>query len=304
VPVVIESLAKRYGPIYALRGVNLSVREGSIVGLVGPNGAGKTTLIKSVIGLVRPSRGRILVDGVPSLRPEAKSLLAYSPEVPEAPGWETPCSLLEGLAYIEGYSRVEARSIAREALEKVGLSEHCNSKVARLSKGMKKRLLIAAALVPGDRRYYFFDEPFTGLDPSWIAAVREIIDELKDRGAGVLISSHILKELEDIIDSVAILFEGRILFSGTLEELAEEASVKPVLLIRVDDPLRALQIIRAEGLAGEQKPGGRVRVWLGSIQEADRIIDLLRSRGVRILAYEVTEASLEDAYFQILRKAG
>jgi ABC-2 type transport system ATP-binding protein len=300
VALIVRDLVKNYGRVRALNGVSLSLDRGTVMGLVGPNGAGKTTLIKSVLGLVKPNSGEILVDDMPAWIPEAKRLLAYSPEAPEAPPWETGCGLLESLAMLEGVSRSEARRLAREALERLGLLEYCGRKIAGMSKGMRKRLLIAQALIPRGKQYYLLDEPFSGLDPEWVAEVRKIILELRDSGAGVLVSSHILKELEDIADRVAIIHFGRVLFEGSLGELFEKAAKRPYIVVRVRDVEEAAQLLRSMGYSFTRVAAGSLRIQLHSIDEADKVLEALRRGGVKVLSYEVRETSLEDAYLALL----
>lgn len=296
----IRSLRKRYGPIVALRGVSLRLEPGEILGLIGPNGAGKTTLIKSVMGIVVPDGGEILVEGLPAATPRGKRLLAYSPEAPIGPSWARVCELLERLAWIEGVPLSEARRQAREAASSLGLEGLCDRRLGWLSKGQRKRVMIAQALVPPGRRYYLLDEPLTGLDPEWVARVREIFVGLARSGAGVLVSSHILRELEAVVNRVAIIRRGQLVFYGTLEELASRVGQRPVLVLRVKDLAGARSVLERLGYRPVLEGGATLRVDLESIEDADRVLDALRSAGVKLLGYEVKEASLEDAYLRLV----
>ena len=299
-PVTVESVVKRYGPIPALRGLSMSLEPGEILGLVGPNGAGKSTLIKSIVGLTKPDRGRITVDGHPAGSPEAKKLLSYSPETPAGPGWATVCEILEMASYLEGYPSAEARRLAREAAASLGLSDLCGRRLGTLSKGQLKRVLIAQALVPPGKRYYLFDEPLTGLDPEWVARVREIISGLARGGAGVLVSSHILRELETIVDRVVIVSAGRTVFEGTLEELAKRAGTGVLLVVRTRSSGEAVRLLEQWGLSARLLSSTALQVEVGSVEEAEEVVRRLRSSGVEITGYEIKEASLEDAYLRLV----
>jgi len=296
----VRSLKKRYGPIVALRGVSLRLEPGEILGLIGPNGAGKTSLIKSVMGIVVPDAGEILVDGVPAASPRGKRLLAYSPEAPIGPSWARVCELLERLAWIEGVPSGEARRQARRAAEALGLEGLCDRRLGWLSKGQRKRVMIAQALLPEAKKYYLLDEPLTGLDPEWVARTREIIVQLARSGAGVLVSSHILRELEAVVNKVAIIRRGQLVFYGTLDELASRVGQRPVLVLRVGDISGARSVLEGLGYRPVLEGGAAIRVDLDSVEDADRIIDALRKAGVKLLGYEVKEASLEDAYLRLV----
>ena len=161
--LVVEGLRKRYGRVVAVDGVSFSVPQGKIVGFIGPNGAGKTTTIKSILGLVRPNEGRVSVNGVDAWRvPSVKRLLGYVPELPEAPGWMTACGLLEKLGVLDGLGFNEARRVAKSVLNELGLGDKCDIAISRLSKGERKRVLIAQAMLV-EHEYYLLDEPLTGL---------------------------------------------------------------------------------------------------------------------------------------------
>ncbi len=301
-PIIARDVRKRYGPITALRGVSLTIPEGEIVGLVGPNGAGKTTFIKSVVGLVVPDSASIQVDGIDWRMPEAKRLISYSPEIPENPDWATVCELLERLAWLEGMSLIDARREARLAAEKLGLRELCQRRIKSLSKGQKKRVMLAQALIPGDwKKYYLLDEPFTGLDPEWVSTTRSIIASLRDQGKGVLVSSHILRELEAIISRVAIIIAGKVIFEGPVSTLAEKFAGRPIVILRVDRPGDAVRILKESGYKAELYAGASVRVYVDSEHDADLIVSIVKRSGLRVLGYEIKILSLEDAYLRLLR---
>ena len=297
-PLVVRDLHKRYGRrVYAVRGVSFTVEEGSVVGLVGPNGAGKTTTIKCILGLVRPTKGEILVDGEPASSPRARVKLGYVPELPDAPSWMTPLELLELLGRLEGLSAYEARRRAAALLREVGLEEAAERRIGALSKGMRKRLLIAQALVNTEaKRYILMDEPMSGLDPEWVERVRSIVRKLRGEGIGVLISSHLLRELEGLVDNVVVIYSGRVVYQGGIEALAEAAG-GPVVEARVSDPGRVARMLEESGIAERiEVEGDVVRVYLRRGVDPFEAVNVIRSSGVRVLNIEVKTFSLEELY--------
>ncbi|WP_062661850.1 ABC transporter ATP-binding protein [Aeropyrum camini] len=241
------SLSKRFGRRHAYRDVEFSFASG-VLGVLGPNGAGKTTLLKTILGLVKPTDGKILVEGVDPRSPEFERLMpkiGYVPELPEAPLWTTPCMLLETLARLEGYSGVDARVRAGEALELVGLGAECGTPIGRLSKGARKRVLVAQAFL-GERELLVLDEPYTGLDPEWVFRVRELVRAAAREGATVIVSSHILRELEDLATHILVLRTAP-LFYGTVEEFRAWLSGPPRVILSAGEPRRAVEVLKREG---------------------------------------------------------
>lgn len=299
--IEVRNLVKRYRYLTAVDNVSFELGEGEVLGLVGPNGAGKTTTIKSILGLVVPDQGSILVDGVDPLRdPSVKRKIAYVPEIPQAPEWATVCGLLESLGVLEGLSRVEARRRALEALEEFGVRSLCNRKMKMTSKGQRKRILLAQAVLT-DKSYVLLDEPVSGLDPEWVAAVRRKILEWRNSGIGVLVSSHILKELQEIVDRVVILSKGRKVFEGTLRELASIVGVKGIVTITTPAAPDAARILENEGYKVLSVTGKTLRVEVENESSPKRILGLLEERGISIEGFEYREASLEDAYMRLVR---
>src|SRR5712691_5306287 len=215
--LAVRGLAKRYGTVQALRGVDLSVEPGELVGLLGPNGAGKSTLVKIAVGLVHPSAGTAEVAGAPAGSLAARRALGYLAELFRFPGWHTADEVLtlhQRLAGSRGGERERG-----ELLELVGLADARRRRVEDMSKGMQQRLGIAQALV-GSPRVLFLDEPTSALDPVGRRTVRTLLEELQQRGVAVLLNSHLLSEIELVCDRVVILLGGRVVTAGTPAELA------------------------------------------------------------------------------------
>jgi ABC-2 type transport system ATP-binding protein len=221
--LAVRGLVKRYGRVEALRGVDLEVEPGELVGLLGPNGAGKSTLVKIACGLVRPSSGSAEILGSPAGSPAARAALGYLAELFRFPGWYTADEVLrlhQSLARSQGGERERT-----ELLEIVDLAGARDRKVDAMSKGMQQRLGIAQALV-GDPKVLLLDEPTSALDPVGRRTVRELLERLRGRGISVLLNSHLLSEIELVCDRVTILLRGEVVTSGAPSDLARPRGVE------------------------------------------------------------------------------
>jgi len=304
VALEVRDLYKTYSYVRALQGLSFTLQRGEVLGFIGPNGAGKTTTIKIITGLVIPDKGAVMVDGQDVLHnPYVRKGVGYVPELPNAPPWARVCDFLVRVAGIEGVPEREARLLARRALERLGVDDLCNRKFRHTSKGQKKRILLAHALMT-PKQYVLMDEPITGLDPEWVAETRKIIYELRSQGAGVLVSSHILKELEEIVDRVIIITRGTKVFEGTLQELAEKAGTGKVVVVRPSSVEAALRVLEQAGLTDVEVVGNKVRVFLPEGWTPTRLISLLEESGVLVHEFEYSESRLEDAYLRLVRGGG
>jgi ABC-2 type transport system ATP-binding protein len=218
-----QALAKHYGNVRALAGVDVSVDEGELVGLLGPNGAGKSTLVKIGCGLVRPSGGSAVVCGARAGSREARAAMGYLAELFRFPGWCSADELLELHQRLAGSTGGEPERT--ELLELVGLSDARGRHVEDMSKGMQQRLGIAQALV-GTPRMLFLDEPTSALDPAGRRTVRGLLEELRRRGVAVLLNSHLLSEVELVCDRVVIIHRGEVVAAGRPQELAKPRGVE------------------------------------------------------------------------------
>jgi ABC-2 type transport system ATP-binding protein len=265
--LAVRGLAKRYARVEALAGVDLEVREGELVGLLGPNGAGKSTLVKIACGLVRPTRGTAEICGLRAGSLEARRRIGYLAELFRFPGWYSADELLDLHQRLSG-SRGGAGE-RTELLELVGLAEARDRRVEQMSKGMQQRLGIAQALV-GSPPLLLLDEPTSALDPVGRRTVRELLEELRRRGASVLLNSHLLSEIELVCDRVAIMLNGRLVAEGSPAELARARGVE----IETDEGTRLFEKSTREdvpGLVAELVATGRkvygVRVLTSTLEE-------------------------------------
>jgi ABC-2 type transport system ATP-binding protein len=221
--LAVRGLGKRYGAVHALKGVDLDVGEGELVGLLGPNGAGKSTLVKIAVGLVRPSAGEVRVAGARAGSRAARRAVGYLAELFRFPGWYTADEVLELHQRLAG-SGGGARERER-LLDLVALAEAADRRVDGMSKGMQQRLGLAQALV-GDPPVLLLDEPTSALDPVGRRTVRLLLEELRGRGTTVLLNSHLLSEVELVCDRVAILLGGEVVTAGTPHELSRPRGVE------------------------------------------------------------------------------
>jgi ABC-2 type transport system ATP-binding protein len=278
VPTVLhcESLEKRYGATVALGGVDLEVERGELLGLLGPNGAGKSTLTKIACGLVRASGGRAQVEGAPAGSAPARAAIGYLAELFRFPDWLSADELIalhQDLAGSEG-----GPAERQELLELVGLEEARKVKVSAMSKGMQQRLGIAQALV-GSPRLLMLDEPTSALDPVGRRVVRDLLRRLREREVAVVLSSHLLSEVELVCDRVAILVGGQIVARGTPGELARPRGVE----VDTGDGVRSFPDAKRE--------------------DVPRIVADLVSSGEQVYGVNLLASTLEDAYLEAVGAA-
>jgi ABC-2 type transport system ATP-binding protein len=221
--LAVRGLRKRYGAVDALKGVDLEIAEGELVGLLGPNGAGKSTLVKIACGLVRQSAGTAEVAGAPAGSVEAQRAVGYLAELFRFPDWLSADELLalhQRLAGATGGARERA-----DLLGLVGLGDVAERRVGAMSKGMQQRLGLAQAMV-GAPRVLLLDEPTSALDPAGRRTVRGLLEGLRERGVAVLLNSHLLSEVELVCDRVAIIARGELVAVGTPAQLSHPGGVE------------------------------------------------------------------------------
>lgn len=207
----------------AVHDVSLEVHRGEIFGFLGPNGAGKTTTIKALLGLIRPDRGELSILGHPAQSMGWRAYVGYLPEHPNFYEFLTGFELVVWLGKLSGLSQQEAEKEAKRQLERVQMSHAMNRRLRSYSKGMLQRVGLAQALI-GSPKVLILDEPMTGLDPIGRRDIRELILELKHEGRTILYSSHILPDVEQTCDRVAIIHQGRLRQSGPLEEILRDTT--------------------------------------------------------------------------------
>ncbi len=223
-PLYIENYTKKFGKFVAVRNVSFSVTRGKIHGFIGPNGAGKTTTIKAIIGAYSKSFGKIIVEGYKAGTPKAKSKIGYIPERASFPATMTCMEYLVTMAELSGFKPKLAREKAASILKELGMEKHKNRKPIAFSSGMKKKILVAQALML-DPHLLVLDEPAASLDPTARKEMFQMFKDIKKKGCSILLSSHILTELQDIVDEVTFISQGEIRFSGTVNDLSKESGI-------------------------------------------------------------------------------
>src|SRR5438128_6470454 len=295
-----EELAKRYGRITALAGLTMSIPAGDVFGFLGPNGAGKTTAVKLLLGLARPSAGEGWVLGAPlsdrAAHRRARRGVGYLPELFRYQHWLSAREVLRVHCELIGLDRSAWDAEIKDALGIVGLAERADDRVGGYSKGMQQRLGLGVALL-GRPALVLLDEPTSALDPVGRHDVREVIRALKSRGTTVFLNSHLLTEVEQVCDRVAIVDKGRVIQVGTLAELLVTDAVRVRATGLGNGGLDAL------GAFGELHRDGDWLVVRGIA--ADRVPDLVRAiveHGGQVHAVDPRHESLEDRFLSLLEK--
>jgi ABC-2 type transport system ATP-binding protein len=288
--VATEKLSKRYGGRLAVDRVSLSVRRGEVYGFLGPNGAGKTTTLRMLVGLVRPTSGAATVLGHPPGSPAGLGRLGA---LVEGPGFYPYLSGRDNLRVLARHAGLDEVA-ADAALEQVDLSGRAGDRFRSYSLGMKQRLGVAAALL-GEPELLILDEPTNGLDPAGMAEMRELIRALAGQGQTVLLSSHLLGEVEQVCSRVGVISAGRLLAESTVAQLRGQAS----LLLRAE-PLPAARAV-AERLVGRDQVAavdGTLRLSTGP-ERAAELTRALVLAGVAVHEVRPQERTLEDAFFEM-----
>jgi ABC-2 type transport system ATP-binding protein len=298
--IEIEGLRKQYQrlrgePIMAIDGLDLSVPEGGVFGFLGPNGSGKTTTIRCLLGLVRASSGRCSVLGAPTPS-HLSSVIAKVGAIVETPALFPTFSGRRNLLLLAGLDGI-APGRVDEVLDRVGLTERADSLVKTYSLGMRQRLGLAAALLK-DPALLILDEPANGLDPAGIREIRELLRALAAEGRTVFVSSHILSEVQQTCDHMAILARGRCVAQGSVQEVLARASGGRGVLVRAADPMAAMQVLRAAGIESVLESDDSVVAHLDPGETA-RVNRTLGEQGVWVSELRPVEASLEDAFLEL-----
>ncbi|MEO8438370.1 MAG: ABC transporter ATP-binding protein [Chloroflexota bacterium] len=292
--IELDGVVKTYGRTTALDGLSLTVGRGELIGLLGPNGAGKTTTVKLLLGLARPTAGKGRVLGAPLGDRRTRASIGYLPELFRYQPWLHAREVLALHAELARIPAAARRRTIDEALDRVGLTDRADDAVSGFSKGMQQRLGLAVALL-GEPDLILLDEPTSALDPVGRSDVRAIVRSARDRGATVILNSHLLTEVERVCDRVVILHRGRVVASGSLDEVVAADGVR----LRVTDLEDAGR--RVANTFGPVVVDGD---WL-TIRPlaADRVPDLIAAIvawGGRIHAVEPGRGSLEARFLELI----
>ena len=298
--IAASALTRRFDGHIAVEAVTFDVRGGEILALLGPNGAGKTTTMRMLAGLIAPTSGSVLVDGVPLTGATGAALRARMGFLTESPGLWDRLTVAENLAvYAQLYGLADGDRRIDAALERFRLTAHASARAAELSKGMRQKVAIARALLH-EPEILLLDEPTSGLDPEIARDVRLLLEEKRARGCSVLLSTHNLDEAERLADRVAVL-QQRLLALDTPAALRQRL-MRGRLLIRLSgDPAPYAPIVAAAGTDGHVD-GSHLVVTLADLErQTPALVAALVAAGAQVVEVRPEQAALEDAYLHLVK---
>ncbi|TLY00144.1 MAG: ABC transporter ATP-binding protein [Thaumarchaeota archaeon] len=302
-------LTKRYGSFTALDSLNLNVEGSKCVGFLGPNGAGKTTTLKLFTDLIRASSGEALVNGVNVHTRKKKALESVGTliETPEIYPSLTPREALSMVAETRGVPAAERKKRIEDVVTEVRMDEWVDKRVGKFSKGMKQRINIAAALL-SDPRIFLLDEPSTGLDPRGMSEVRDIVKSLKGKQRLIFMSSHLLSEVTDICDEVAMIDHGKLLVYDTLSNVTSRFSggeniVEVGFLRPLDGGVNGRIASGVPGVTSAERVDDRtLRIrFNGGASTQERLLSNLVGMNLGVISYKPASSALEDVYLSLIK---
>jgi ABC-2 type transport system ATP-binding protein len=302
------NLTKKYGSFTALANLNLKIEGTKCVGFLGPNGSGKTTTLKMFTDLILPSSGQALINGV-NVHTNKKDALASVGtliETPEIYPSLTPREALTWTAEIRGVPAEERTKRVEEAVAEVRMNEWIDKRVGKFSKGMKQRICIASALL-SNPQVLLLDEPTTGLDPRGMSEVRDIIKTLKGKSRLIFMSSHILSEVAEVCDEVAMIDHGKLILYDSLPNVTAKFAGANIVEVELLQPVEAqvleeVKTISAnvEGVERFADKCFRVR-FTGGLDAQAAILAGLMKMGMEVASYRPASSELEDAYLKLIK---
>jgi ABC-2 type transport system ATP-binding protein len=302
------NLSKTYGSFTALDNLNLKIEGSKCVGFLGPNGAGKTTTLKLFTDMIRASKGTALINGIP-VHTNKKAALSHCGsliETPEIYPSFTPREALMMVAEIRGISQLDRKKLIEEALTEVKMEEWMDKKVGKFSKGMKQRVDIASAII-SDPDIVILDEPTTGLDPRGAAEVRDIVKSLKKKDRLIFMSSHLLPEVSEVCDEVAMIDHGKLLVYDTLENVTmrfsgdgSSSSVEAGFSRPIENTSAISSI---PGVISVEKMDSRnVRIkFSGGLQTQENLLGQIASMQLGMISFRPSVSALEDSYLNLIK---
>jgi ABC-2 type transport system ATP-binding protein len=302
------NLSKRYGAFVAVSGLNLKLEGSKCIGFLGPNGAGKTTTLKMFTDLIRPSSGQALINGVNVHTEKKKALASVGSliETPEIYPSLTPREALMMIAEIRGVPRAERGKRIEEVVSDVRMGEWMDKRVGKFSKGMKQRICIASALL-SDPTILLLDEPSNGLDPRGMSEVRDIVKSLKSKERLIFMSSHLLSEVSEVCDEVAMIDHGKLIVYDTIPNLSAKVSggeniVEVGLQRPIDTGLVTKRIASIIGVVtADLKDDKTIRIKFSGGQDVqERLLSDLVRMNIGVISYKPASSELEDAYLKLI----
>ena len=292
--VELNNICKSYNDNLVVDNVSFTVAQGEIFGLIGPNGAGKTTTIRMMMDIIKPDSGEVSILGE-SLSEATKNRIGY---LPEERGLYKKITVLQSIIYLASLKGIEARlarSRAEELLKRVDMLPHKDKKIEELSRGMGQIIQFLVTLIH-DPQLLILDEPFAGLDPVNTQLLKEIIFELRSQGKAIILSTHMMNEVEALCDRILMINEGRTVLYGELAEIKSRYRNNSVFL-ECDGVLGEI-----EGVVGKKEHGEYVELFLDGETPPQKILEQLAKRGVSVNRFEVSTPSLNEIFLQVVEK--
>lgn len=290
--VDVEHLFKSYSGKVAVRDLSFAVSSGEVLGLIGPNGAGKSTTIKAILGFIRPDSGEIAVLGS-RLDDAAKNRIGYLPEERGLYKKLSAIELITYLATLKGMHKRAAVHRADQLLERMGLRDSRRLKIEALSKGMSQIIQLIVTIVH-DPELVILDEPFAGLDPVNTERLGRIIDDLRDHGTAVILSTHQMHQVEELADRILMIHEGRAVLTGDLAKIKAEHRGHSVF-VQTDGDVETLT-----GVTGARPGKDHVELMLDSDTDSQQVLTQLLEQGRAIHRFEVATPSLHEIFLGIV----
>jgi len=291
-----EKLHKSFKKVKAVQGINLNVQKGDIYGFLGPNGAGKTTTIKMILGLIYPDSGKVFINDK-NLSESGVHLRSSIGYLPERAQLYKSVTAIQTLNFFAELRKVDKRECI-ELLDKIGLTKWKDSKVGTFSKGMMQLLGIAQALL-GNPELLILDEPTSGLDPRWSRVLKDILIERNSKGTTVFFSSHLLFEVQELCNRVAILNKGKLIIEDTVKRVSDGVHLKPQLILTIKGNTKtAVKILTKNGFSS-QIVKNKITIPLESNQKTS-VLNLLENNGIVIQNFITKEPSLEKAFIEYI----
>ncbi|MFP4285777.1 MAG: ABC transporter ATP-binding protein [Desulfovermiculus sp.] len=301
--LIVNNLAKRFEDVQAVADISFSVDQGELFGFLGPNGAGKTTTINMLTGLARPDSGSMTIGGLDSIqRPRsAQYLIGVVPDesnlYPELTGFDNLCFC----AALYGLSKQERQARARQLLEDFGLSQAADRKFSGYSKGMKRKLTIAAGIIH-QPQILFLDEPTTGIDVASARQLRQLVADLNASGTTIFLTTHYIEEAERLCDRIAFIVSGRIVQIDSVDNLLQPLQAKHVVQITCDQDLSGLleeMKSRFSSLHFSASGQGILQVESEQAIKAGTLVHFLEEQGVEVSEARKIKPSLEDVFVRV-----
>ncbi len=292
--VEIQHVAKSFGPVKAVADVSFEVDRGEIFGLLGPNGAGKTTTIRLMLDIFKPDRGTVSILNGP-MNDAKNDLIGYMPEE-RGLYQDTPLDrCLIYLSTLKGLSTAEAQSRLEPYLERFDLAKHRHKKVKELSKGMQQKAQIINTILHKPE-LVIIDEPFTALDPLNTQLVKDVMRELRDQGAAILMSTHQMHQVEELCDRIVLIDEGRDVLYGPLDDIRRRFSGHAVLV------RAAGELPHIEGVEDSARHNNALRLTLASGVSPQQVLQDLMAKDVTIEKFEIAVPTLDEIFIRVVKE--